>query len=155
MIHGYFFFISVSESSLKPSSDAESALAMHVTDGGLGVTYWFPTTLRSFLIMCHYVVIVFLSILKIMSHTKLCNSDKVFWKCFIMTIATTPVKLFWRYFCNIVTICSAIASFILKFSLYKDYKFWSLLDPWRHELHNRVYMYFENVKVVDPHLSGL
>ena len=43
MIHGLFYFISVFESSLKPSPDAESALASHVTDGDPRATYWFPT----------------------------------------------------------------------------------------------------------------
>ena len=37
---------------------------------------------------------------------------------------------------------------------YNDYEFWSLLDPRWPELHNRVYMYFENVTVVSPDLSG-
>ena len=75
MIHKYFSFISVFESSLKPSPDAGSALASHVTDGDPHAIYWFPTpnNLAS--------RFVSLSIPKIMSHTKLCNSagpDKVF-----------------------------------------------------------------------------
>ena len=44
-------FISVFESSLKPSHAAESALASHVTDIDPRATYWFPTTLRSILII--------------------------------------------------------------------------------------------------------
>ena len=53
------------------SIGAESALVSHVSDGDPRATYWFPTTLRSNLIV---IMFRFLSIPEIMSHTKLCNS---------------------------------------------------------------------------------